>query len=593
MKFVQSSNPFLTRSKTLSDLILVCKDGSTFAHQFVLSRNSRFLKKIFTQSVNVEKVELVESKLQGVPAKIKTDTHVGTRKLILLDYDLATVNILLDLLYKGEADSVGPLDKVSGKLSLSHLCQDLGFDHEFGGLPDIGDLEYVPCSPRKVKAEYFERIKDLNDNSVEKDVDESLEQNEDNKFSIDGDFSIASSEEHGNENDDHNVVNNERETEAREEVTEANKKIEFLVNELAECRQKIGISMETELSLKSNLEKEEERSKDLEKKCLVHREEKEILERKLEELETKLRDKEEELPLSEERFRELKANLDEVTEVLEEKNKQVKELKNKVEGFDLNASKLQELQEKTAQFKEISEQKDAKINKLSSSLIKEKQALLISEAKVKDLEGKVQQLKEIDVYKVNRSIEKKDLEIGQLKEDLAREQDNICYNNSVVGKLQTTLAEKLKLITQKDARIYELEQGQCNFSNKEASYKSANQQSLKRVQHLKSELLEESNKAKKIHKDYSSHLDEMRTVFHELLEKFHDIRSRVENDDIDDTLMEDMENFELSLQDSLDNIPEDDSPILVTVENRKRILSEDFSQSSNKASRRESTSESD
>ena len=56
---------------------------------------------------------------------------------------------------------------------------------------------------------------------------------------------------------------------------------------------------------------------------MVHKEEKEILERKLEVLETKLRDKEEELPLSEERFRELKANLDEVTEVLEEKNKQV------------------------------------------------------------------------------------------------------------------------------------------------------------------------------------------------------------------------------------------------------------------------------
>ena len=69
----------------------------------------------------------------------------------------------------------------------------------------------------------------------------------------------------------------------------------------------------------------------------------------------------------------------------------------------------------------------------------DKQALLISEAKVKDLEGKVQQLKEIDVYKVNRSIEEKDLEIGKLKEDLAREQDNICYNNSVVGKLQAVM----------------------------------------------------------------------------------------------------------------------------------------------------------
>ena len=141
------------------------------------------------------------------------------------------------------------------------IFQDLGFDHEFGGLPDIGDLEYVPCSTRKIKADYFESIKDLNDNSVEKDVDESLEQNEENKFSIDGDFNIASSEEHGSENDDHNVVNNERETESREEVTEANKKIEFLANELAECRQKIGILMETELSFKLNLQKEEERSK--------------------------------------------------------------------------------------------------------------------------------------------------------------------------------------------------------------------------------------------------------------------------------------------------------------------------------------------
>merc|ERR1712029_504817 len=116
----------------------------------------------------------------------------------------------------------------------------------------------------------------MGDNSVEKDVDESLEQDGENKFSIDGNFSIASSEEHGSENDDHNVVNNERETEAREEVTEANKKIDSLENELAECKQKIVILTETELSLKSNLGKEEERSKDLEKKCLVHKEEKEI-----------------------------------------------------------------------------------------------------------------------------------------------------------------------------------------------------------------------------------------------------------------------------------------------------------------------------
>ena len=69
-----------------------------------------------------------------------------------------------------------------------------------------------------------------------------------------------------------------------------------------------------------------------------------------------------------------------------------------------------------------------------------------------------------------------------------------------------------------------MEKEQSNFSNKQESYKAANTQSLKRIQSLKSELLEESNKAKKIHKDYSCHLDEMKTVFNELLEKFHDIR---------------------------------------------------------------------
>ena len=69
-----------------------------------------------------------------------------------------------------------------------------------------------------------------------------------------------------------------------------------------------------------------------------------------------------------------------------------------------------------------------------------------------------------------------------------------------------------------------MEKGQSNFSNKQESYKAANAQSLKRIQSLKSELLEESNKAKKIHKDYSCHLEEMKTVFHELLDKFHDIR---------------------------------------------------------------------
>jgi len=587
MKFIRSSSPSLNRSQTLSDLILVCKDGYTHAHQYVLGRNSRFLKKVFSQDSYFVKVELVESKLQGVPAKIKTETQVGARKLILADYDLATVEILLDLLYKGEADSVGQLDRVSGRLCLSHLCQDLGFDHDFGGLPDIGDLEFVPCSHRHFKElSDDDLIKDQNDDSFQKDIDyDNMEQNMENNLSKDGDFSIASTDQ----NDDDN--NNDSGIENREDVTEANKRIEILQNDLSESNSKIKMLIETELSLKSNLDKEMMKIKDLEEKFLVQTEEKEVLEQKLENLETNLRMKEDLLCLKE-------RNLEKITESLEDKNKQVKELKNKVEGFELNDTILKELQEKIAKFKEISEQKDAKINKLSSSLIKEKQALLLAEVKVKDLEEKAQQF---DVYVVNRSVERKDLEIGKLKEDLAREKETISSKKSEVGRLQTVLAEKNKMIQWKDSRIFELEQEQKNFSNKEASYKAANQQSLKKVQTLKCELLEESNKTKRFQKDYNCHLEEMKTVFQELLDKFHDIRGQLENEDLEDTTMADLDNFEITLQERLDNIPEDDSPILVTVDNhhqqphqheqqhqRKRIMYDDFIESSSKAPRRES-----
>merc|ERR1712098_741996 len=170
-------------------------------------------------------------------------------------------------------------------------------------------------------------------------------------------------------------------------------------NDLSESNSKIKMLIETELSLKSNLDKEMMKIKDMEEKFLVQTEEKEILEQKLENLEKNLKMKEDLLCLKE-------RNLEKITESLEDKNKQVKELKNKVEGFELNDTILKELQEKIAKFKEISEQKDAKINKLSSSLIKEKQALLLAEVKVKDLEEKA---KQFDVYVVNRSVERKDL----------------------------------------------------------------------------------------------------------------------------------------------------------------------------------------
>ena len=61
------------------------------------------------------------------------------------DFTVETVDLLLDLLYTGEAASTGSLDPASGELCLGQLYRALGLDAEGGGLPDIEYLDTVPA----------------------------------------------------------------------------------------------------------------------------------------------------------------------------------------------------------------------------------------------------------------------------------------------------------------------------------------------------------------------------------------------------------------------------------------------------------------
>ena len=64
--------------------------------------------------------------------------------LHLPDFSLMTVDLLLDLLYTGRAESQGGLDPDSGDLLLVQLYHALGLDTgEAGGLPDITELEFI------------------------------------------------------------------------------------------------------------------------------------------------------------------------------------------------------------------------------------------------------------------------------------------------------------------------------------------------------------------------------------------------------------------------------------------------------------------
>ena len=79
----------LSRHESVSDLKITCQvgcflylrdhlnavilfqDGVTFAHQFILGRHSRYLKKLFAQSYSIENVSLMEPKCNGLERRIK------------------------------------------------------------------------------------------------------------------------------------------------------------------------------------------------------------------------------------------------------------------------------------------------------------------------------------------------------------------------------------------------------------------------------------------------------------------------------------------------------------------------------------------
>ena len=89
----------LERHQNTSDLILVCKGNlKVFAHQFLLARHSPFLKQLFMGMASLERVELVTSKVQGVPDQLKMETlSQQTISLFVPDYTANTVEILLGI----------------------------------------------------------------------------------------------------------------------------------------------------------------------------------------------------------------------------------------------------------------------------------------------------------------------------------------------------------------------------------------------------------------------------------------------------------------------------------------------------------------
>merc|ERR1719447_1931038 len=170
----------LERHQNTSDLILVCKGNlKVYAHQFLLARHSPFLKQFFMGMASLERVELVTSKVQGVPDQLKMETlSQPTISLIVPDYTANTVEILLDLIYTGQSKSTGKIDPLSKQLNIINLYKDLGFEPNLmGGLPVIAELDQVPLEKSDLsvdyinikKEEYFEEC-DVNVNESNKDL---------------------------------------------------------------------------------------------------------------------------------------------------------------------------------------------------------------------------------------------------------------------------------------------------------------------------------------------------------------------------------------------------------------------------------------
>ena len=125
----------------MSDWLLtspvMVQDGETFGHQWVLGRHSPLLWDLFISNGRVASVELQQAKLAR-PALLhhRTVSHMET--VCCPDYSQQTVELLLDLLYTGQAQHPALHLELP---AMRQLYQDLGLSGQAGGLPDIGELD--------------------------------------------------------------------------------------------------------------------------------------------------------------------------------------------------------------------------------------------------------------------------------------------------------------------------------------------------------------------------------------------------------------------------------------------------------------------
>jgi len=128
---------------------------------------------------SLERVELVTSKVEGVPDQLKIETSSQhTMSIFVPEYTANTVEVLLDLIYTGQSRSTGKIDPLTKQLNIIHLYKDLGFEPNLlGGLPNIAELDQVPLEMEDLsvghmhikKEEYFEEF-DLNANNSNEDL---------------------------------------------------------------------------------------------------------------------------------------------------------------------------------------------------------------------------------------------------------------------------------------------------------------------------------------------------------------------------------------------------------------------------------------
>ena len=96
----------IVRHQNTSDLIFICKGNlKVFAHQFLLARHSPFLKLLFNGMASLEQVELMTSKVEGVPDQLKIETSSQqTMSIFVPEYTANTVEVLLGKILLKELD---------------------------------------------------------------------------------------------------------------------------------------------------------------------------------------------------------------------------------------------------------------------------------------------------------------------------------------------------------------------------------------------------------------------------------------------------------------------------------------------------------